>query len=86
MIESVVTDHGVLHEDLLVGPYLVAFINSKSDVIREERVKGKTITEEKKKRKMGRKRTEKNHQQQSIRKTNKYLAISGGSSIRLFLQ
>lgn len=31
VIERVVTDHGVLHEYLLVGPYLVAFISSKSE-------------------------------------------------------
>lgn len=83
MIASVVTGHDVLHE---VGPYLVTSV-LRVDVIGEEGIKGKKNNrggEEEDK--MGRKGDEKKHCQQPVRKTSKYLALSGGSSIQLFLQ
>lgn len=50
MIERVVTDHGVLREYLLLGPYLVAFISSKSGCYwRGESKREKNKREEEKK-------------------------------------
>lgn len=84
VIASVVTDHDVLPE---VGPYLVTFISSKSGCYWRgwnKRKKNNRGGEEEDK--MGRKGDEKKHCQQAVGKTNKYLALSGGSSIQLFLQ